>query len=740
MNRSKKKDKIKIFSKKRKLILIVCGLLLIAGSLSIVVMKSSKEKKRVQTIIWLLTVFLSSLFGQQFLLDKTPFTSIPKVLAQGPGTCSGYVHMAPDDKGFICDDGAPFVPNGFLVNHLWKIRNEDEPRFWIKDNATYDEVLAELSQAGINHLRTNLHFSIGEGKEFGMQTIPLGKYYVAERLPENPTDLIDFDILADPSHPNYEEMVNRINNSNFTELIEAAENHNVKFDIELFGSHTLWKDYIWIKNPYNRNAYYIWGNEERVLREDAGPLDDPLEFFVAPGAIQRDYTGVENPWVERGVTRGDRITNKEDRDYITAYYQKEFIDFVIDTWGDSPAIYAWSIVGESRFLAGLHNGYTREEITELYSPWLFAIKDYIKQKDSHNRIVHFGQLFPRSSTKDLYVLNEDRTTVAYVTGDGTQTTLNYDEIDEYTRFRSLHNYLFRVSDLVQWHHYFDYSLESFSSIARGVQKIYGSKPLYISDFWGSYYKDGYAIPPFDEDKQIIWLNLIAQGGRTTAGRQHTKAQADDTVPTDWRGNLTYLNEPWLHTIYIPTAKFIDLVNWQEWRRQWSRNQAWEDQITSNDLDFVIAQGDGSQVMIMLKGNENNVSLAVNNLSSGNYIVRLIDYLTGNIASSQTLPVSNGRIDLNLNLSDSVLDTNPSLSGTGGYSREQIAIVYMEKEGIQTPNDCEHDLNNNGKIETIDLLVVLQYWSTRTYNDKTWNDSANILMLILEHWGEDMSNC
>jgi calcineurin-like phosphoesterase family protein len=76
--------------------------------------------------------------------------------------------------------------------------------------------------------------------------------------------------------------------------------------------------------------------------------------------------------------------------------------------------------------------------------------------------------------------------------------------------------------------------------------------------------------------------------------------------------------------------------------------------------------------------------------------------------------------------------------SGEFSLFDTWAVSLEDGSI--PNDCEHDLNNNGKIEAMDLLIVLQYWSTRTYNDKTWNDSANILMLILQHWGEDTDSC
>jgi hypothetical protein len=71
----------------------------------------------------------------------------------------------------------------------------------------------------------------------------------------------------------------------------------------------------------------------------------------------------------------------------------------------------------------------------------------------------------------------------------------------------------------------------------------------------------------------------------------------------------------------------------------------------------------------------------------------------------------------------------------------VAVIkFPKQDSSQNPRDCEYDLNNNGKIETMDLLIVLQNWSEKNYKDKTWTDSMSILLQILENWGEDTSGC
>jgi hypothetical protein len=83
---------------------------------------------------------------------------------------------------------------------------------------------------------------------------------------------------------------------------------------------------------------------------------------------------------------------------------------------------------------------------------------------------------------------------------------------------------------------------------------------------------------------------------------------------------------------------------------------------------------------------------------------------------------------------------------GTHLSRSEAVIVAERlaeeidVNISNPNDCEHDLNNNGKIETMDLMIVLQNWSEKIYKDKTWTDSAVILMQILTSWGMKVNDC
>jgi hypothetical protein len=494
---------------------------------------------------------------------------------------TGYIHLAADKAAFVYDGGARFVPNGWNAHSAWE-RTTFEERYRL-GSLTYDEWFAALEASGVNSVRIWLSGG-DQGHGPGIEPPPIGTYNIADRV----IDRYGPHYLSDQVNGTEPDFGSRLADSNITQLVRAAERHHVRLMITLFEHDELRSQ--WQYSAYNAHNVRIDGTPTG----SPGPLNDPSEFW----------------------------TNPEAREYA-----QRRIQFILDAWGDSPAIWAWEIMNEADLAVQ-----TEKEAADMVA-WVKDMARYLKQHDIHQRPV----------------------TVSSVDLVGQALPQTGDEVDSREQLAYLVNQVFEGSeiDIVILHDYRLFTLNKRLAMIRLLQQRY-NKPVLIGEFWpwssqreplpstvqgpliyDSFRSDPpYEDPPFYHSLGYIWLTLISSGSSAMRwngfGGQYP----------EWG----YLEE---RVIYEPAARFIESME----HFSWAASTPWELRVISTPaVQFKVAQGDGDQVLLMLVGGDETDVLVIG-LEEGVYQADLFDWTTGRIARSvKDLPAYAGTVSFHLTLS------------------------------------------------------------------------------------------
>jgi len=528
---------------------------------------------------------------------------------------TGYIHLSPDGQRFIYDGGAIFVPNGINATKIWKqlpdeprlnLQDPDEERFW-----TYGEWMIALDQAGVNSVRVSLGDSSAEGR-FGMEIPPLGTYNIA-----------DVPIAYDENYWNSQvdgteaDFAERRQASNITQLIQAAERHGVKLSIVLWNSGSLYKSWMWERNPYNVDCHYPGGMP--CSGGDRGIITTPQEFFTDPVAIA---------------------------------YQKRYIDFVVDTWGDSEAIWSWEIMSEIQFVPGRDPNKASEMVA-----WVGEMSSYLAEKDHYHRPITVSS-------------------VRFVNGSRIPSDDSPSSTDLTLRAAAITNSMFNLPhiDFVSFHNYIAFTLPKRLAITRRLQELW-DKPVVVGEFWPARIdhrpvpQDAASdplvtpellkapwqeVPPFYNSRGYIWLQLIATGGSGGAMRwpgfgnvRDPEACAADLDERRSCSEDILYTRPDFYSLYDAPAAFIQEIDWSTL----TDAQPWENRVSGDgELSFIAGQGTDKVGILMLIGN-GQLTLFIKNLAEGTYSVKVFDWLSGKLVSSAThRPTADGILNFKVNFS------------------------------------------------------------------------------------------
>jgi hypothetical protein len=617
----------------------------------------------------------------------------------------GYIQMNPNGKGLVCGKtGQLFVPLGWKATFPWWWKDSDEPRPNI-DNWSYERwVRDELVANGVNFINIWLNINHqGSGISFEHNT---GEY--------------------DPN-----------NTQNITELFEACEKYGVKIKVSIFNNIEFKK--WWEVNPYNANR--------------------PTDLW----------------WCDRspnGCIEGDAL-NKEEA--LTTFFnlQKNRFKFIYDQWGDSPAIAMWEpMVEVNGQVGGLGTGGVEK--------WIRDMAVYIEQVDTHNRPIIIGQIkrkWRAWGSIELPALPEEKP-------DDPTSNFEINKIYDMPEvdIPSVHNYqYFNLWDRFVFHRLVEqrYPTKSIHfGGGSGVQRAcdidnpsapcvedgygYGLPPKkvngpFIPEFCHEYHDRGHYDryeSPWITTLAHVWVNLIASGGTGTT----TRCPCAHGIYT--------ING--FSSLYKGPSKFVQAVDWSRWDTskmkpwedwQWEKEdwewekreekKTWESvrgvkmdpwkikkPVDGNDnparnADFLAATGDGDQLMMIVRGSQNNVKLTIKKtpeLESGTYTVKIFDWLTGDVVEdvvdTETVSISSQpdtTVNLVLDLSDDRLppESNNKCHPRSGDCR--MVIIYMEKTSSSPPApppSCSIlqlfpnwftltcDQNGDGKVNSLDFGLIL----------------------------------
>jgi len=547
-----------------------------------------------------------------------PFPTLtPPPQATLCGKPTGYIHLSEDGNYFVYDGGARFVPHGWDANRIWH-KTPGVERWRIPEGMDYDSWVAWLKENGVNNFRIRLSEGNHPSYVPGFEPPPIGSYNIWD-LPLRYDDVANQIRWDRPIPPG------RYEASNITQIVRAAERHGVKLMITFFASEEVTHD--WPLSAYNAQGVYPDGNP--VPPELQGVITSKSDFWTDSTAIA---------------------------------YQKRRIDFILDNWGDSSAIWAWEVMNESNFAA-----FSETDIQDMVA-WVKMMARYIKARDPHRRPV---------TVSSIHLWDRQLPTA--------------EATDEDARLTYLRNTMFEGPeiDIVNYHNYTFHTLPGRLAIIRALQARYG-KPLLIGEFglwhWGGRplkaeedanlppslrvedalkEADPYEAPPYYNSLEHIWLGVVTLGGNGTAVRWHRFSP--NSAPD-------YLNEP---RLYRPAARFMEKVEWASFLQ----SQPWEDRIHATGMDFVAAQGDGRQVLIMLRGltdddpSTPDTQVFIRGLAPGHYEAQVFDWLTGQqdpTRSLSNLVAAEGQVHFPLDMS---AYRKKGVGSTGGAA---TAIIYLRR--------------------------------------------------------------
>lgn len=586
---------------------------------------------------------------------------------------ANHIKLHANGNRFIFNDtGNIFVPvgtAGFKTAH----QESSFPIFDCRNTASYNDWFRQYAANGNNYLRIRLSHASSVGNDItrGFQSPPLDYFDIADVVPTTYTD------MANPDDAGWS---TKVSNSNITAMIDAAEDHGIYLAF-IFFYEILLDDgrATWSRNPYKRQCAYAFDGSS-CPASHMGTLDDPLDFFIPEADLIRDYSGVDDPWDERGVTRGDTITDDDDRNYITGYYQQRYLKTFIDEWGGSLNIAHWETMCEVQWLAEREStNADKLAAAELYVPWCEAVKSYIQSIDTYSRPVIHSDVRWNLLT-DLIIIKEgDDTKVRKIdAATGNETEENYSAQSDYDKFLAVHNGLFYDSDAIQYHNYEKYTLDSRRDLIRIFQIGWPDKPYINGEYWSEYWEGAgtyeYTYPPYEDDRQQMWIDFICTGGVGTGNRMSGRAREDDSSdPDDFE--WTELDPDWYTDFCLPLGKFMvsNGFNLSDWNTNFDDVANIDDDL--GGVSFGAGQSNDNQAILMIQGATDNITLTVSNLDSGFWESRMYDYLTGNLVDTFYDSIT-GTLSLSLDVSDSNLDTE-----SDGFDRDRIAIIYIKKRDV-----------------------------------------------------------
>jgi hypothetical protein len=605
---------------------------------------------------------------------------------------TGYVHVCPNQdpaitaalcdngnvKGFVDDRGHRFIPNGLNTAHVWHNR----PNTGIKglENTNYDDWMQKLSSKGINSIHLRLDTITGGAGTVHMQAPPLGYYYIADEYPMDAVwsdgwvysnynegshagTLIDGDdfLTSHPTcrYPHFTDedcgptYASRFSNSNITKILQAAEAHDVKVVLTLWGSRQYADDARWEYSAYNQSCKKPDGSDCRP--HEKGILTDQYDIIFDPhGTIP-------------GVT-------KDGKNVLD--YQKQYIDFVYKAWGESEAIWMWEIMNEIHYLAQWNSGPGEldDNVDKRLLPWIEYMSNYIRSVDIHHRSVSISGI--HTSWKDGTIA-DPRQIASLEDNLCDRTAWQGAEIDF---FLACKHKMFEYVDVVNLHDYGTPTLKGRLDRQKRLDEIWPDKPKIIGEFLPKQCRqsncdrdsqDEYAptilkgqntyigrypwhieIAPFHNSVSYYWLNLISNGGNGEVRRWMGFGIESWSEGAALHYENEYDNEHF-SDIAVSTGKFIPEVDWSDW----GNHTDWDQYITiSNtrldpDNDFVLtSRGDGNQVMVMFRSlSDYSTPIEVRNLEEGTYTVKLFDWLTGERVETWTVETVRDILSINVDV-------------------------------------------------------------------------------------------
>jgi len=645
-------------------------------------------------------------------------------------TSTGYIQMSADGKKMIDSlTGKQFVPLGWKTIWPWIWDSPENPRPQL-NNLTFEKWVHDtLAANGVNFINVWLNTNRqGDGNSFEHNA---GEFTAAMEDPARSGKILLINTNDSSYNPVQTKALlkgdpDNINDgSNITQLFEACEKYGVKVKVSFFRQAEFRED--WNVNPYNKkritDAWWCSKSPRGCL---AGPASSTAEAMSS---------------------------------YIQL--QKNRFKFIYDMWGDSPAIAVWEFMVEINFV-------TDNIGSDGVRNWIHEMATYVKAIDTHNRPIMSGT--PGFTWQPW--------------GDNVPPKLPQ-SADESWYYEA--NPLFNSEDIdiVSFHNYFFFDLWDRLIATRLLQEYYPQKTLifgggsgpnraivyddygiglppsvngpFIPDYAHQYYNGEYENvsqpqDPWINTKTHAWLNLIITGGTGGATRFISYVPA-------------YTND--LSTIYYALSKFVKQVNWDEWNvgtmrawEDWHDWGSWSNEHTMSldhwvakspdveNADFIAGQGDGDQLMIMVRGSQNNLVLKILDLEPGNYIAKIFDWQTGDVVEQRTVSISDQLINFPLDLSDAKLVSKGECKtaphtykcyddlSNPYYSRRRMAIIYLEKQLSFGSPQC---LGTDNTINKDDVVFwgkdYSQNLGTIDTNSDNKMNSFDLGYLLL-HWQED----
>lgn len=626
------------------------------------------------------------------MLTITPTVTDDTWISTETPVSIGYIHVCPNQdptinailcdngnvKGFFDDHGHRFIPNGLNTVHVWRNRPNDSVEGL--ENTNYDDWMQKLSSKGINSIHLRLDTVKGGAGAVHMQAPPLGYYYIADEYPMDAvwsdgwiyssynegshagTLIEGDDFLTNYPHCKYPHFTAencgstyaaKFSNSNITKILQAAETHNVKVILTFWGSEQYNGDALWEYSAYNQACKKP--DRSNCDPDEAGILTDRYDIIFDPD----------------GHIPGIAKDGKNVLDY-----QKQYIDFVYNVWGESEAIWMWEIMSEIHYLAPWNSGPGEldDNVDKKLLPWVEYMSDYIASIDIYHRPISISSLRP--SEKDGTIA-DPRLIVSSENNLCDQTAWRGDAADF---LLACQHKMFDYVDVVNLHGYGTHTLRGRLDRQKTMDEIWPDKPKMIGDFlpkqcrepncdqdpqneYGptilegqNTYIDGYPwhieIAPFHNSVSYYWLNLISNGGNGEVRRWMGFG-----IESWLEGAAFHFEDEYDHEhfsdIAAPTGKFISEVNWSDWRYHTN----WDQYITISNTgldpvnDFVlVSRGDGNQVMMMFRSlSDDSTSIEIRNLERGTYTVRLFDWLTGARVETQIVETTGNALSLNIDV-------------------------------------------------------------------------------------------
>jgi len=454
---------------------------------------------------------------------------------------------------------------------------------------TYSEWMENMSDAGMTMVTirvTGRNVSYGGGA-CHFEPPPHGTYNIWDTW-LNPAAGLPAYRAAQVTHPVAPATLAA---SNMQKLIAAAEMWGIGLWISFFE----WQEFIsaWARHPWNEANRYTDDTPCEV--QDRGFLTNWYEMFDNPTAIQA---------------------------------AKDRIQFFIDTFGSSTAIQAWEIVMEGTFLCspshwGIPWGAAhRANIREKMVPWFTEIAQYIRDNDPLERPI-CPAYFPTQP------------------GGGWPA-----DPDDYWNIVNEINDIEPV-EIVSGRGYYVGDTDKFIDHFRAMQERYPDKTVIIGEYHP--YTHGVGLgseyTPFYLSKEHQWI--CATGGRNS------------WAAVRWVGLIEEETNKWisggyadtdLHDIVAITHNFQDFIDWSLWDDV--NSEAWLNYISTGaaGAEYIMSWGDGQYVMLMINFTSSGVkTVTVSNLINGPYTLRVFNWVTGVLDSTQYPVAAGNQLSFNHNV-------------------------------------------------------------------------------------------